>query len=944
MDVLIHISQQLSNSTTPAFEPAAFQVSANATAVNMLFFLSLALVLTDAFLAMLVKGWLQEFDRGWRKYTVAHLRAQERERRLQELERWKLHELVALLPILIQGSLLLFCIGLLVLIFPLHLPSAILCSLLFVSVIGFYGLTTYVPIVNKYAPFSSPVSRLLARGLAMLQTWHISITQHAQRTASAISFNNRPPLLQEQQAEPDAFDETTQPFPSNERVATLAQPHSHNSAEKSNIVPRSRYSIDPQTHVHVLERLVTTTAEAVENIPIFLELLDQPVKDATLRPLNVERWKELLHITFRLLRDQSTFSVSAAWTLARTMMVCYKRKTADEQLFLLLQDHLGSRETDNQRSRIPLNVLFSSYFHFWLGYSFPYDLWRTIAFLEPSDAADAELLWMVNTSHRIIHFERYFQRYLPYEDTLENRLNIYLEFFAAVLTYISSTEQSRRSKAPLTAAVIYALRTIRLALDQGDINTIKGFYILPGIASTPESVLMTFCRVDGIDTLDLWSGECIQIVEDLLQWHHPSYLLNDFQLSLIAALYIDSTKQAHARSAFSNLLEHTSVKNVLIRFSDAYDQGKLAIYSYMAVTRSTLKEDHDPIAAIYRVIGYTVIKRSTLQLPCLHILEIAVKHVHKTASTSSDWLRKTTSDLTIDFSGIATIYPLGMIDPWVLLHLDTLLVPESYLFPEEVGKLEWSDTPEKVHIARARLDLYDSSADGAGKGPKPDLGLLRVFLWSKDYGLCTRAFRWFLDLVSISRSGTPGDVNSTKVFTPEIMGYPCVEHFIQVLCKVRHWDRAVSWRFLISALVPKWDILPVSWCHDFASAFLFCSVPPPDEHECPAYQCLANALRNLLFDEQQAFLPFLATLLELIKSSLTWPSLTSLETWLARLPEGLENQDAHIQMECILATRKRQLEEENLGFFAELPMADEYLEETLGFFAELPMAGGSING
>ena len=58
MDVLIHISQQLSNSTTPAFEPAAFQVSPNAAAVNMLFFVSLALVLIDAFLAMLVKGWL----------------------------------------------------------------------------------------------------------------------------------------------------------------------------------------------------------------------------------------------------------------------------------------------------------------------------------------------------------------------------------------------------------------------------------------------------------------------------------------------------------------------------------------------------------------------------------------------------------------------------------------------------------------------------------------------------------------------------------------------------------------------------------------------------------------------------------------------------------------------------------------------------------------------
>src|SRR5258706_15699342 len=382
MDVLIHISQQLSNSTTPAFEPTAFQVPSNAAAVNMLFFLSLALVLIDAFLAMLVKGWLQEFDRGWRTYTVAHLRAQEREQRLQELERWKLQELVALLPILIQGSLLLFCIALLVLIFPLHFPSAILLSLAFVLVIGFYGFTTYVSIVNKYAPFSSPVSRLLARGLAILQSSYLSITQHARRITSVIRFHNRPPLPpQEQEADADTSHETTQSLSSNNGVAIPMPPHNSDSIKKSKVVPRSRSDIDPQTHVHVLERLVSTTAEAVDNIPIFLELLDQPVTDVTLRPFNVEKWTELLDITFGLLKDQSTFSVSAAWTLTRTMMICYTRDTADRQLCLTLQHHLGSQETDDRGPRMPLNVLFSSYLHFWRGHASGGDLCRHIAFL-----------------------------------------------------------------------------------------------------------------------------------------------------------------------------------------------------------------------------------------------------------------------------------------------------------------------------------------------------------------------------------------------------------------------------------------------------------------------------------------------------------------------------------------------------------------------------------
>ncbi len=934
MDVLIHISQQLSNSTTPAFEPTAFQVSSNAAAVNMLFFLSLALVLIDAFLAMLVKGWLQEFDRGWRTYTVAHLRAQERERRLQELERWKLHELVALLPILIQGSLLLFCIGLLVLIFPLHLPSGILCTILFVAVVGFYGFTTYISIVNNYAPFISPVSRLLTRGLAMLQNWHAPITHYAQRIISAISFHSRYPLpSQGQQADADASDKTTQSLHSNTGLAKSGQPHNPDSVDKGDVVPRSRSGIDPQTHVHVLERLVTTTDEVVENIPIFLELLDQPVKDPTLRPLDVEKWRKLLHITLRLLKDQSTFSVSAACTLARTMMICYNHEAPDKQLSLTLEHHMGGKDAGDPRSRMPLNVLFSSYLPYWLGSLTPRGLWRAIAFLQPSDAADAELLWMVNTFHQTLHLGG---------DDFEDRLDTSLEFFAAVLTYISSTEQSRRSKFPLTAAAIFALHTIRSALDQGSINSIDGLYILPGNVSTSEPGLMTFCKVDGIDALDLWSEECVQFVKDLLQWDWPSYLLNDFRLSLIAALYIDSTKQAHARSTFKDLLKHKNIPHITFQFSDAYDDGNLAIYSYMALTQKPLPWKPDPLAVLCDVITNIISEYSTLQLSGLKILEIALKDVHKRAANSSGWLRIGRWDLTITLPGDRTYRFMIFTDHWIRLHLDTLFPPQPYLPPEEVGALEWSDTPDKVHIASARLDLYDSLAEAeheGAKGPKPDPRLLRVFLGSKEPRVCRRAFRWCLDLVPISQPGTPGDANSTSgLFIPETMGYDWVVHFVHVLCEGEYWEMASSLGLLISGLVPKWTMLPSSWCYDFASALLFTVVQPPDIDGLPAYQCLAKSNEYLSLDMRKAFLPFLATLLELFKSCLTWDSISSLENWLAHLPEWLSNQDAHTQMEGILATRKQQLVTDTLGYFAELPMASEWLEENLELFAELPMA------
>ncbi len=445
----------------------------------------------------------------------------------------------------------------------------------------------------------------------MLQSWYILITHNAQRIASAISFHNRPALTpQGQQADADASDETPQPLPSNRGLAKPAQPHNPDSDEKSKIVPLSRSGLDPRMHVHVLERLVTTTDEVVENIPIFLELLDQPVKYPTLRPLNVKKWKELLYITLRLLRDQLSFSASAARTLARTMMICYNPETRDKQLYLTLKLHLGSREAGDQTSRMTLNVLISSYVSYWLGYSTSGGLWRTIAFLEPSDAADAELLWMVNTFHRTMHFVA--GREFGSEFGFESRLDTYLAFFAAVLTYVSSTEQSRRSNVPLTAAVINATHTIRLAIDQGRIGLLDGLYIAPGNVSTSEPVLMTFYQVDGIDALNLWSEECNQFVKNLLQWDWPPYWLNDFRLSLIAALYIDSTKQAHARSTFPDLLKHSSIADVKFKFSDAYDASNLAIYSYMALAQKPLPWNQKPLSALFDAITKILSEYSTL--------------------------------------------------------------------------------------------------------------------------------------------------------------------------------------------------------------------------------------------------------------------------------------------------------------------------------------------
>ena len=57
---------------------------------------------------MLIKSWVRELDRGLRVISIPEQRAKTREFRYLGMERWKLTEMVGILPLLIQISL--FCL------------------------------------------------------------------------------------------------------------------------------------------------------------------------------------------------------------------------------------------------------------------------------------------------------------------------------------------------------------------------------------------------------------------------------------------------------------------------------------------------------------------------------------------------------------------------------------------------------------------------------------------------------------------------------------------------------------------------------------------------------------------------------------------------------------------------------------------------------------------
>ena len=161
-DVLIYQTQMMRNSSLGPYVPADFSPPDHIVIVNALFYASLGVILLAAFIAILIRSWIREFDRGLRVMSLPEQRAKTREFRYLGMERWKLPEMVGILPLLIQLSLLLFSIGLVLFLFHTSKPSFVVTTVIFGIGILYYAVTTSISVFVTSSPFHSSLSRSLA--------------------------------------------------------------------------------------------------------------------------------------------------------------------------------------------------------------------------------------------------------------------------------------------------------------------------------------------------------------------------------------------------------------------------------------------------------------------------------------------------------------------------------------------------------------------------------------------------------------------------------------------------------------------------------------------------------------------------------------------------------------------------------------------------------------
>ena len=104
----------------------------------------------------MVKQWLNEYNAGLsgNSREIARLR----QHRLNSLIKWRVAEIVAILPVLLQLALVLFFAGLLILLWTLHPAVGIVASVLIGALALFTLVTTALPTFYRGCSYVSPQS------------------------------------------------------------------------------------------------------------------------------------------------------------------------------------------------------------------------------------------------------------------------------------------------------------------------------------------------------------------------------------------------------------------------------------------------------------------------------------------------------------------------------------------------------------------------------------------------------------------------------------------------------------------------------------------------------------------------------------------------------------------------------------------------------------------
>jgi hypothetical protein len=160
VDALIFFINNTANGTHTPYPRASFSPPTHAVSVNCLFFASLSASIVAALASVVSLQWVAEYDAAVsRSGSSPEDRVKRRQFRYSGMEKWKMREIIAALPILLYFSLVLFFIGLAQWMWSVHttIGGVVLGGMLLGTV--FYAVTTLLSVVFPSSPYRAPIVR-----------------------------------------------------------------------------------------------------------------------------------------------------------------------------------------------------------------------------------------------------------------------------------------------------------------------------------------------------------------------------------------------------------------------------------------------------------------------------------------------------------------------------------------------------------------------------------------------------------------------------------------------------------------------------------------------------------------------------------------------------------------------------------------------------------------
>lgn len=804
---LVHISAQLGNlSAPPPFVQHDFSVSGSAAIVNGLFFTSLALILFAAFLAMLIRGWLQDFDRGLRAITIPDIQAKEREQRLRSLERYNITTLVALLPVLVQVALALFSVGLVLFLLPIYPPIAYVALAVFSVPLVIYTISGIISIFDPFAPFSSLLTRKLS---TFGQLYRTAVLQTIERPRGIRGF----------------FDFCLQLWARNAKIFIAGFTHEQVQAARlyGERKRRMEYNL---AHPCVVERLVGGTVKAPESLTVFLSAFEQS-QYPHLRPQACLGWRTIIEYVQPLLGAGAPLPLSAArgifqvlnYQLRAAQFPLFDGFSQETKLATLVCRRLVSGDARGV-DRALVHLLQSHL----AGLSIVPSTWHwsraceRIPHLEPDDENSANLLWAIEFACRC-HLFTSFRRQMGREHAVRQSLHL----IRSILLYISKMKPGHPLRRQLGISALKAVISLARAYIDGaarpqenehtsrlyhciqdyeDHETVVEDLVALFSSSTPTNRKRSILRGFAIPCLLLL--DCVTERQSASRESTIDQLLGVMVDESNFPLWMAEDMRQRGAPWGRNIALWTASLAGLTEAHAVHPSRLIQWTTRLALGRYHLPAGESPISLLRTFISMyderTGRNLILMDAPALEYISSMVKYSCK----------KYNIDLSEFVRGVQ------LRNPWLLLHFDNLLRRPTTLAEGVVEEMKWVSTSAFDLIARQRIALYNSTS----MPPEP---LIHLFINSSSFSVqllaILFALRWSRTDQEIGQDNFFGSEEFLEVTIYSLFTRLAPSGFL-ARDKDEYARFILDWILIAEDLYPHWSSLPESWRRSIARALI----------------------------------------------------------------------------------------------------------------------------